>query len=101
MNNAYQICIDACLECAAVCDHCASACLKEENVNEMARCIKLGMECAAMCRTTAQFMSLESEHANAISQFVADILNAFSEECGKHSSDHCRIFSEICYHCSE
>jgi hypothetical protein len=101
MNQSYQTCIDACVECAAVCDHCASACLNEENVNKMARCIKLDMECAAICRTAAQLMSLESEHANAICQLCSDICNACAEECSKHSSDHCRICAEICYHCAE
>jgi len=101
MNQAYQTCIHACLECAAICDFCASACLKEANVNEMARCIQLDMECAAICRTTAQFMSMESEHANAICQLCTDICNACAEECNKHNMDHCRICAELCYHCAE
>ena len=101
MSQAYETCIDACLQCAAVCDYCASACLKEANVNEMARCIKLDLECATMCRTAAQFMSFESEHANALCQLCVDICNACAEECSKHSSDHCRLCAEICYHCAE
>ena len=101
MSQAYETCIDACLQCASVCDYCASACLKEANVNEMARCIKLDMECAAMCRTAAQFMSLESEHANMLCQLCADICHACAEECSKHNSDHCRMCAEICYHCAE
>ncbi len=102
MNQSYQICIDACLECAATCDYCASACLKEQNVNEMTKCIQLDMECAAICRTAAQFMSLESEHANAICQLCADVCNACAEECNKHDEmDHCRICAEICFHCAE
>ena len=90
MDQAYQTCIDACLKCAAACDYCASACLKEKNVEEMTRCIQLDMECAAICRTAAQLMSLESEQAGAICQLCSDICNTCADECSKHDMDHCR-----------
>jgi len=101
MDHAYRQCIDACQQCAAACDHCASACLKEENVNDMVKCVQLDMECAVMCRTAAQLMSLESEHANAICQLCADICNACAAECGKHDMDHCRRCAEACHACAQ
>ena len=56
--HQYQTCIEACLRCAAVCNHCASACLREEEVKMMARCIQLDSECAAICYAAAQVMSI-------------------------------------------
>ncbi len=51
--HTYKVCIDACLNCAALCNHCANSCLQEENVAMMAKCIQLDMECAAMCYAAA------------------------------------------------
>ncbi len=32
-------CIEACLACAAVCNHCAASCLQEPDPKMMAKCI--------------------------------------------------------------
>ncbi|RZK68416.1 MAG: four-helix bundle copper-binding protein, partial [Pedobacter sp.] len=40
----YQTCIEACLRCAAICNHCASSCTQEDDVKMMARCIQTDME---------------------------------------------------------
>jgi len=101
MNETYESAIEACLACAAACDYCASACLKETNVNEMAKCIQLDMECAAICRTASQLMCLESERAGVICQLCADICNACAEECNKHNVDHCQRCASICISCAE
>ena len=34
-------CIRACYDCAETCNHCAAACLQEQDVKMMARCIAL------------------------------------------------------------
>jgi len=101
MSQDYQECITACQQCAAACDYCASACLHEEDVNEMSKCIQLDIECAVVCRTAAQLMSLGSEHANAICQLCADICNACADECGKHDMAHCRRCAEACHACAQ
>ena len=38
--------------CVAACNYCASACLQEEDVKMMAKCISMDMDCAEICRTT-------------------------------------------------
>jgi len=102
MNSGYQSCIEACLKCAATCDGCAAACLNEKgHVEMMARCISLDIECAAICRTAAQFMSLDSEHANSLCQLCADVCNACATECEKHEMDHCRECAKVCRQCAE
>jgi len=101
MDQAYKTCIDACLECAAACDHCAASCLREVDVNQMAKCIRLDMECAAICRTAAQLMSIESDYANAVCQLCADVCNACASECKKHDMDHCQKCAWACSNCAE
>ena len=103
MNKAYhhyKNCIDACLACAALCNHCASSCLQEEEVKMMARCIQLDMECAALCYAAAQLMSLGSANAEAICELCAKACEACAEECGKHQTKHCQECAEACRQCA-
>jgi hypothetical protein len=101
MQTAYQTCIDACMKCASACDHCAASCLKEEHVEMMAQCIQLDLECSTICKTAAQLMHLQSNHANAICQLCADICTACAEECEKHDHDHCKECAAMCRACAE
>jgi hypothetical protein len=57
---------------------CASACLQEDDVKMMARCIELDMQCAAICYTAAQLMSLGNDKASEVCRMCADIC----ELCG-------------------
>jgi len=64
-NTMFNSCIQACSNCALVCEACASACLREENVQAMARCIELDRDCADMCALAARLMSRQSELAKS------------------------------------
>ena len=102
MYLAYRTCIEACLHCMSISNHCASSCLQEKDVDAMAQCIRLDMECAAICRTAAELMTMGSQHANAICQICADICQACAEECEKHMTmDHCRQCATACRTCAE
>jgi hypothetical protein len=96
-----QSCIEACLRCAAVCNHCASSCLKEEHAHMMARCVQLDMECAALCYAAAQLMSLGSDRATELCRICADACEACGEECSKHDDEHCRECARTCHQCAE
>lgn len=101
-NSHFQSCIDACLRCASICDHCASACLQEKDVQMLTRCIQLDNESAAICYATAQVMSLNGEHAEQICRVCADVCLACAEECEKHSHmEHCKQCAEACRQCAE
>lgn len=98
----YKACIDACLKCAAVCNHCAASCTQEKDVNKMARCIQLDMECAAICYASAQLMSLGSERAKDVCAICAEICDACAKECAKHKNmEHCGECAEACRTCAE
>jgi len=66
-----QSCIEVCLACAALCNHCASSCLKENDIKMMARCIQLDIECATLCYTAAQLMSIGSNRAQDVCTVVS------------------------------
>src|SRR5690349_18703100 len=99
-TDKYQTCIDACLECAIQCDHCATACLKEDHIQMMLRCIELDRECAEACYATARLMGIGGDHASLFCTACAEICDACAEECNKHEADHCKRCAELCRRCA-
>src|SRR4029079_9923477 len=89
-HDIYQDCIDACVVCAQVCEHCADACLGERDVANMVDCIRLDRACAAICRAASVFMRSNSEFAQEICGLCADVCDACATECRKHQMDHCQ-----------
>lgn len=97
----YAACIDACNACADACDRCAAACLREEDPAEMARCIALDMDCAAICRLAAGYMARGSENAESICALCTEICEACFGECATHDMDHCKACAEACRRCAD
>lgn len=86
--------------CVAACNYCASACLKEDDVKMMSKCIALDMDCAEICRTTGILLARDSEHGKYMLQECAEICEACAEECGKHQHDHCQACAKACRECA-
>lgn len=101
MAQQYQSCIDACLQCASACNTCAAACTREEHIHMMAACIRLDMECAAICYAAAELMSLGSERSKEICRMCAEMCEACGNECGKHQEEHCKACAEACKKCAD
>jgi len=99
--HEWKACIEACLDCAAICNHCASSsCTKEEGVKMMAVCIDLDMQCASVCYAAAQLMSLRSTQAKELCGICAQICDACGTECGKHDPEHCKACAAACLRCA-
>ena len=87
--------------CAAECNHCATACLDEIDVKMLARCIKLNIDCSDIWQLTASYVARDSEHASHLMKECAEICGACADECEKHAyMEHCRRCAEICRHCA-
>src|SRR4051794_24201290 len=97
----YKKCIDACLSCAALCNHCASGDTKEDDVKMMSDCIQLCMECAAVCYASAQLMSLGSKYSKQLCDLCATICDECYSECSKHEHEHCRECAAACKLCAD
>ena len=93
--------------CALTCASCADACLAEEHVANLRRCIRSDLDCSDVCGVTARLIVRQTESPNEIvhAQLHACILacQVCADECEKHASmhDHCRICAETCRHCQE
>jgi hypothetical protein len=95
--------IEALNNCAAECNHCATACLDEADVKMLTKCIRLDWDCADICRLAATLVARGSDHANHVLRECAEVCEACAEECEKHADhmEHCRKCAEACRHCVE
>jgi len=87
-----------------MCNQCASSCLEEKDVTSLKECIRMDLECAAICRATAEIMTMDGKYIDALCQICADICTACAEECERHAKmgmEHCRVCAEACRQCAE
>ena len=89
------------LDCAITCNMCYNACLNEEDVTMMVRCIELDRECSDICSLTATILARDSENKERYLMICADICDACAEECSKHDHEHCRKCAEECKSCAK
>ena len=90
--------------CVTECNHCATACLDEQDVKMLAKCIKLDIDCADICNLTASLLARGSEHGHHLLQECTEVCNACAEECDKHAEmgmEHCRACAEACRACAD
>lgn len=67
----------------------------------MVKCIELDRECASVCRSAAELMSIGGSHATLLCAACADICEACARECESHDMDHCQECAEECSACAE
>lgn len=98
-------CIEACFQCAQICTACADACLSEDMVAELTKCIRTNLDCADLCEATGRVLS---RHTGYDANITLDAIRAChmackacADECEKHASmhEHCRICAEACRRC--
>lgn len=100
-------CITHCYSCAQTCTTCADACLSEDNLQMLARCIRLNLDCADVCVATGAVLS---RLGSANEELLRNQLRACKaacdvcgSECDKHSQqhEHCRICADSCRKCAD
>lgn len=100
-HQQFQDCIDQCNACAVACEHCAASCLSESNVQEMAECIRLDLDCAAICRLASAYMARGSRFAKDLCGLCATACEACGAECERHSPAHCQECAQACRRCAQ
>jgi hypothetical protein len=106
-GDAARRCIEACSECEQTCTVCADACLGEDNVGEMVPCVRLCLDCAEVCHTTAALMTRPSHRdapaLRAQLQACMEMCRACADECERHGKhhEHCAVCAEACRECAD
>ena len=100
--------IETLYDCAQACTACADACLSEENVAHLVKCIRLNADCADICETAGRVLSRQTEYdaniARAVLEACVQVCRSCAEECESHAQrgmDHCRVCAEACRRCEQ
>jgi hypothetical protein len=91
----------SCFACGETCTACADACLSEDMVAELTKCIRTNLGCADICTTTGAVLSRHTGYdatspgpswRPAVSPAQA------APQCEAHAymHEHCRICAEAC-----
>lgn len=97
--------IDILVECANTCTQCADACMSEEDLSRLAKCIRLNMDCADVCAATSRVVSRQTEYdANVtrpLLEACAAACKSCGDECAQHAPHmgHCKVCAESCRQC--
>ena len=92
--------------CAVVCTICADACLAEDDAALLVECIRLNLDCAAVCTATANLAARAGAREPASLKAMLAACAAATRDCGdicaQHAMhEHCRICAEACRACEE
>jgi hypothetical protein len=101
-NNTANELLNALYACATACNYCTTACLVEADVKMLVACIKLDIDCAAICGLTASFIARGSAHGGHLLRECAELCNLCATECEKHTHmQHCKDCAEACRACEK
>lgn len=99
-RDALIQCIEVCMLCEQTCAACADACLGEEAIQDLRRCIRINLDCADICAATARMLSRHfAPEASLLARQLALCATACAlcaEECGRHGHEHCHVCAEMC-----
>lgn len=100
-NHDHSALIKKLFDCVLACENCATACLHEDDVKDMARCIALDRDCADICAQAARLLQRNSAIGHQYLVICEEICRMCGEECGKHEHDHCKQCAEACMTCAD
>jgi hypothetical protein len=99
--------VEEALSCFQTCTACADACLGEDSVADLTKCIRSNLDCATTCAATVEVLSRHTGYDANITraQLEACIAacRAGGDECAEHASvhEHCRICADACHACEQ
>ncbi|HWU64491.1 MAG TPA: four-helix bundle copper-binding protein [Ensifer sp.] len=102
MDAKMRDCVEACLHCYSTCLHMAmSHCLEAGGKHTEPAHFRLMMACAEMCRTSAHFMLIGTEHHRHTCRECAEICDQCAKDCERIGDmqdcvEACRRCAESC-----
>ncbi|KTC80171.1 hypothetical protein Lche_2191 [Legionella cherrii] len=93
----YQMCIEACLACAAQCECCGTACRNEDKDKDRVGHFEVDRkDCAQLCALAAEMMARGS-------QYVQEICALCAKACRERAShmEHCKWCADTSIRCAQ
>ena len=99
--------IDALSDCAQACIADADADLREQDLAEMVKCIRLCLDCTDICTATLGVVSRQTDRDAAVTRQLLEACvtscRSCGDECELHARHHahCRVCAEACRRCEQ
>src|SRR5512133_2570232 len=99
-------CIHACFACGETCTACADACLSEDMVAELTKCIRTNLDCADICDATGRVLSRHTGYDANLTRAVLQTCARACQSCGNEGArhtqlQHCQVCAEACGDCEQ
>lgn len=97
----HQKLLNSLSNCINHCNHCADACLDEENVKMMVPCIRKDRICASVCATLADVLTVKNADVKDLLNYCIKVCTQCADECEQHEHQHCKDCAKACRECAE
>lgn len=102
MDEQMQTCIQECLACHRICLETVTYCLEQGGRHADLDHIRLLLDCAEICETSANFMLRGSDLHPMTCEVCAEICAECAEDCESFDGDdRMQNCAQICRRCSE
>lgn len=101
VSKEIQHCIDACLACERSCSEMVPHCLKKGGKHAEPDHIRLMLDCADICGTSARFMMRQSSIHGLTCSACAEVCERCAEDCAKFKDPTMDTCAEACRACAE
>jgi hypothetical protein len=101
-NSQMQECLQNCQECHSICTETAQHCLHMGGKHAEVTHVRLLLDCAQICQTSADFMLRGSSHHPLTCGICAEVCLACAEDCERIGADDSmmRKCAEFCRRCA-
>ena len=97
-----QACIQQCIDCHRTCLETVQHCLQMGGHHAEAAHIRLLLDCAEICQTSANFMIRGSELHALTCGVCAEVCARCAEECARYADDqHMQRCAAMCRQCAD
>ena len=102
MSEEMKRCIQLCQDCHAVCVQTIGHCLRMGGRHAAPEHIKLLMDCAQICTTTADYMARESSLHDRMCGLCSEICGLCADSCEHVGGDDHMVkqCAELCHRCA-
>lgn len=100
-NADMQRCIDECRVCHDVCLETIGHCLEMGGEHAEPAHIRVLMDCAEICQTSANFMVRGSDAHGFTCSACAEVCERCARECERFDDDFMKQCAEACRRCAE
>ena len=90
---------DTLVGCATACDEYATELSRQQDIEELYRCIFLSLDCSDLCRQVAVLYVRGSENTRLLARTCIEVCEKCAEECERMSAERARQIATICRQC--